>query len=160
MSDNFEFFWGGECSQWTISPFTIGRLEFNCCEQWMMYNKARVFCDVESAVLIMQTHRPDVQKALGRDVANFEDEVWMEYAYDIVVQGNRAKFGTIQVFNDYLRSTGDKILVEASPSDRRWGIGMREGAPGIEDPSNWRGENLLGKAIMQVREELFGIPAP
>lgn len=156
MKDEFIFFWGGFMSQWSPSPFTIGRLKFTCAEQWMMYNKAKVFCDTETAVLIMQSERPDVQKALGRGVANYNDDEWMETAYDVVVQGNRAKFGTIKEFNNQLRSTGNKILVEASPTDRRWGIGLREGAPGIEDPSNWKGENLLGKAIMQVRGELFG----
>lgn len=156
MSDKYEFFYGGYCSQWTPSPFQIGRLTFNCAEQWMMYNKAARFGDVETAVLIMLTSDPREQKALGRQVANYDDDEWMEIAYDVVVQGNRAKFGTLPLFNDYLRSTGDKIIVEASPTDTRWGIGMREGAPGIEDPSNWRGANLLGKAIMQVRDELFG----
>jgi len=154
--DNFIFFWGGPFSQWTPSQFEIGPLSFTCCEQWMMYNKAKLFCDLESAVRIMQTSDPREQKALGREVANYDDDTWMEEAFDIVVQGNRAKFGTIPLFNQILRDTGDKIIVEASAHDRRWGIGLSENAEGIEDPSRWRGENLLGKAIMQVRDELFG----
>ncbi len=156
MSDKFVFFWGGFLSQWAPSPFKIGRLTFTCAEQWMMYKKAELFNDVETAVLIMQTDRPNEQKALGREVANYDDDAWMEIAYDVVVQGNRAKFGQLHLMNEQLRLTGDKILVEASPHDRRWGIGMAEHEKGIEDPSNWRGENLLGKAIMQVRDELFG----
>ena len=156
MSDKFVFFWGGFLSQWAPSPFTIGRLRFTCAEQWMMYKKAELFQDVETAVLIMRTDQPNEQKALGRGVANYDDDAWMEIAYDVVVQGNRAKFGQLKVFNDQLRATGDKIIVEASPHDRRWGIGMAEHEAGIEDPANWRGENLLGKAIMQVRDELFG----
>ncbi len=155
-TDRFIFFWGGPFSQWTPSEFNIGTLTFTCCEQWMMYNKAKMFCDVEAAVRIMLTKDPSQQKAIGREVANFEDDTWMEEAYDIVVQGNRAKFGTIPMFNQILRDTEDKTIVEASPHDRRWGIGMREDAAGIEDPSNWRGQNLLGQAIMQVRDELFG----
>ena len=157
MSEKFEFFWGGYCSQWAPSPMNIGRLKFTCAEQWMMYNKAHIFNDTETAVLIMQTSEPKEQKRLGRDVANFDDDIWMESAYDIVVQGNRAKFSQNPVFHQYLKDTGQKIIVEASPYDRRWGIGLGEMNPDRFDPSNWKGENLLGKAIMQVREEMFGI---
>lgn len=152
----YKFFYGGPFSQWAHSPFVIDGITFNTCEQWMMWNKAQLFGDLESARKILETTDPAVQKRLGRQVKNFVDEEWMKVAYDIVVAGNRAKFSQNPAFNEALKKTCGQLLVEASPVDRRWGIGMREGEDGIENPSNWKGDNLLGKAITQVRQEMFG----
>lgn len=151
---NYEFFWSGPFSQWYKAPFIIDGRKFNTCEQWMMWNKAMLFNDTETAEAILKTSDPRQQKALGRAVKNFDDAKWMAVAYDIVVQGNRSKFTQNPQLFETLKATGDKTLVEASPYDRRWGIGMGEDDPGIEDPKNWRGENLLGKALTQVRDEL------
>jgi ribA/ribD-fused uncharacterized protein len=152
----YHFFWGGPFSQWAKSPFTIDDLNFNTCEQWMMFQKAIIFGDAETAMKIIKQSDPKAQKALGRQVKNFDDDVWMAEAYDIVVAGNRAKFTQNPKLMDALRYTIGQELVEASPYDRRWGIGMAVGDPGIGDPKNWRGDNLLGKAITQVRIELLG----
>lgn len=154
--NNYEFFWGGPFSQWAESNFTIDGVTFNTCEQWMMYNKAKLFGDIETLQSIMDTPFPNEQKALGRKVKNFDDAKWMEVAYDIVVEGNRAKFNQNPKLMKDLEDTCGKLLVEASPYDKRWGIGMAAGDPGIEDPVNWKGDNLLGKAITQVRIEIFG----
>lgn len=152
----YVFFWGGPCSQWAYSPFTIDYRTFNTAEQWMMWNKAKMFNDTDAAHKIMVAKSPREQKKIGRQVKGFDDGKWMSRAFDIVVEGNRAKFTQNPEFRKYLENTRGKVLVEASPYDRRWGIGLKEGAKGIEDPSNWRGDNLLGKAITQVRIEMFG----
>ena len=153
---NFHFFWGGPFSQWHHSPFNHASMKFNSCEQWMMYHKAMMFNDTNTAKAIMVSQNPAEQKKFGRKVKNFDDNKWMKEAYNIVVEGNRAKFQQNSELFEVLRGTSGKLLVEASPYDRRWGIGMAKDDPGIEDPANWRGDNLLGKAITQVRLELIG----
>ncbi len=153
---NYHLFYGGPFSQWAKSPFTIDRIEFNCAEQWMMFNKALLFGDQETADKIMSTNRPDRQKSFGRQVKNFNDRQWMQVAYNLVVEGNRAKFEQNPDFANHLESTGSCIIVEASPWDKRWGIGLAEDDPRALDESQWQGDNLLGKAIMQVRFEMFG----
>jgi ribA/ribD-fused uncharacterized protein len=160
----YKFFWNGPFSQWHNSQFIIDmesefeqyQTEFNCCEQWMMFNKAWMFGDKDTAYRIMDTKYPRIQKALGRQVKNFDDNKWMQVAYNIVVHGNMAKFTQNEELLQVLKETCGMELVEASPYDTRWGIGMGENDPGILDSSNWKGENLLGKAITQVRIELFG----
>ncbi len=152
----FNFFWNGPFSQWAKSPFEIDGVKFNTCEQYMMYKKAMLFKDSSIAQEILKTSDPRKQKSLGRQVKNFDDSVWMVHAYNYVVEGNRAKFSQNDELATLLKATCGQTLVEASPYDRRWGIGMMEGDIGIEDPKNWHGENLLGKAITQVRLEMFG----
>ena len=93
-------------------------------------------------------------KALGRKVEGFEQSVWDKYKYSIVLNGNYAKFIQNQDQLDFLLSTGDKVLVEASPYDTIWGIGMQETDPQVHNPFLWKGENLLGFALMEVRNEL------
>ena len=154
----YVFFYGGPFSQWARSPFTFDRfgLTFNCAEQYMMYRKAKMFNDVESAKAIMATNYPWEQKAIGRHVKNFDDAVWMKDAVNIVYHGNFLKFTQNEDFKKELEATKGKLLVEASPTDTRWGIGMYEGQAGIEDPSNWKGENLLGKVLTDLRIAMFG----
>lgn len=149
------FFWSGPFSQWYKAPMQINGMTFNCCEQWMMYNKAIMFGDMETANAIMANSNPREQKMLGRQVKGFNDDIWMQTAFDIVVQGNMAKFSQNPDLLAYMIETKDLEIVEASPYDTRWGIGMYETDEGIEDPANWRGENLLGKAIMVARERLL-----
>lgn len=156
MSDKFVFFWGGPFSQWMYSPFERDGMTFVTAEQWMMYQKAIAMADAASAAKIMATEDPREQKALGRKVANYNDMKWMRVAYNVVVEGNLSKFSQNADCMEALKQSRGKIIVEASPYDKRWGIGMAEGAEGIEDPANWKGENLLGKAIMDVRTYLLG----
>lgn len=151
----YHFFWRGPFSQWAASPF-IDRngIRFNCCEQWMMYCKANLFDDGDTAIEILQTDDPKEQKDLGRKVKNFNVEKWQTFRFGIVWQGNFYKFTQNPDLQTELLQTGNKILVEASPWDKIWGIGMREESEGIEDPSNWKGLNLLGRAITSVRDVL------
>lgn len=154
--EDFVFFWGGPFSQWFPSEFVRDGRTFTCAEQWMMYNKAIMFNDRDTMEKIMATPHPNEQKKLGRKVKNFSDEVWMKDAYNIVVQGNLSKFSQNKACMDYMIATAGREIVEASPYDRRWGIGLGENTPGIEDRSTWRGENLLGRAIMDARLYLIG----
>jgi ribA/ribD-fused uncharacterized protein len=153
-TNKYEFFWGGIYSQWYPSPVVIDGMEFNCMEQWMMWNKAKLFGDDEVAELIMEATHPSTQKGLGREVKGFDREKWDAIAYDVVVKGNYAKFTQHKNLQKELLETKDLVLVEASPYDTIWGIGMGEGSPGVEDEKNWKGLNLLGKAITEVKKRI------
>ena len=151
-TDKYVFFWNGIYSQWYKSSVTIDGINFNCMEQWMMYNKAILFNDQVMADLIMSSDNPGEQKRYGRRVENFNAKKWDAVGFDIVKKGNFEKFTQDKNLQKQLLKTGNKTLVEASPYDKIWGIGMMENDPGVEDSSNWNGQNLLGKAITEVRE--------
>lgn len=152
MEDTYHFFWKGPLSQWVRSPFKAYNIEFVCCEQWMMYQKAILFEDKEIANEILETTNPKIQKDLGRKVRGFDEKVWDEIKYKTVMFGNILKFQQNPEHRKILLSTGDKLLVEASPYDRIWGIGYRE-EDALANESSW-GQNLLGKALVEVREIL------
>lgn len=147
---------GKSClSQWWPTNFKDSRgREYKTSEQWMMAEKARVFSDLEILERILSTEDPKEAKQLGREVTYFDDNIWSEKSYDIVVEGNLLKFDQNKELKDYLISTGDSILVEASPYDKIWGIGMKQDDEGIKNPKNWKGKNLLGFALMEVRDLL------
>lgn len=157
QTEKFVFFYGGFMSQWIESPFIDyeSMLVFNTAEQWMMYKKAKYFNDVHTASLIMETPHPAEQKRLGRRVKGFNDKKWDKVKYNVVYNGNLMKFTQNEWCWSQLIMTNKLILVEASPTDKVWGIGMSQDAEGIEDRNNWQGENLLGKAIMEVRDVLM-----
>jgi len=154
--NNFFFFYRTKdiFSQWYPCNFIIDHNFFNCAEQWMMYSKALLFKDVEIAKKILETKEPRIQKELGRKVKFFDLSIWNEKAQKIVYQGNFAKFNQNEHLKKILLSTGNKILVEASPHDAIWGVGMSEDNPDILDPKKWKGTNWLGEVLMQVREDL------
>ena len=152
--DSYVFFYGGIYSQWHHAPMTIDGRVFNCAEQWMMYNKATLFGAVGVALAIMATPRPDEQKALGRKVKGYDDAKWASVAQKIVFDGNLAKFTQHQSLRAQLLATGDALIVECSPTDERWGIGLSVNDPRVWDPRQWRGSNWLGQAIMKVRDAL------
>jgi len=145
----YVFFWNGEFSQWYIEDIRIGGMTFNCCEQYMMYRKAMTFCDTVAASLILETKQPKLQKAIGREVKNFDAVIWNPLARDIVKDANYAKFTQHQYLKDNLLNTEDRIIVEASPFDRIWGIGF-DSQHAMSNIDKW-GTNWLGEAIMQVR---------
>lgn len=161
--DDFLFFWGHRkgkkigktCfSQWYEIDFEVDGHKYNCAEQYMMSQKAWLFRDFETFAKILDATDPKEIKALGREVRNFDPKKWNEHKFEIVKKGNFSKFSQNQALKDFLLSSGHKIIVEASPYDTIWGIGMKDTAPGIENPSNWKGENLLGFALMEVRDQL------
>ena len=120
----------------------------------MMVAKARIFEDEEVEKEIMNTSDPKLMKALGRKVRNFDPQVWDKLKYSIVLNGNYYKFTQNKEMMDFLLSTGDKILVEASPMDTIWGIGLGKDNEKAHNIASWRGKNLLGFALMEVRDEI------
>jgi ribA/ribD-fused uncharacterized protein len=154
ITDKFVFFWGGTFSQWCPSTFEIGGFQYNCCEQYMMAQKALFFDDFEIYNKIMETSHPAQQKALGRKVKGFDKEKWESVCREIVYDANFAKFTQNPKMMAELIETGDREIVEASPEDKIWGIGLHENDARVHDKSQWQGTNWLGEAIMQVREKL------
>ncbi|EKT4550826.1 NADAR family protein [Flavobacterium psychrophilum] len=140
--------------QWRPSDFEVDIDKYSCTEQYMMAEKARLFEDKEIEKQIMQTSDPKEMKALGKKVKNFDQTVWDKVKYSIVLNGNYYKFSQNKEMRDFLISTGDKILVEASPLDAIWGIGLGEDNPKAHNPTTWRGKNLLGFALMELRDEM------
>lgn len=155
-TETMVLFWQppGVFGQWTPSRFVVDGVTYGCAEQFMMAEKARLFGDEATRAKILATDSPRDYKALGRSVAGFVQAVWDRECLEIVVRGNRAKFGQNPDLRAALLATGDKLLVEASPLDRVWGVGLRADDPRIHDPASWRGQNRLGEALMRVRAEL------
>jgi ribA/ribD-fused uncharacterized protein len=153
-TSKYVFFWNGIYSQWHKANMTVLDIEYNSCEQYMMHQKALLFGDLETAELIMQESNPREQKRFGRMVKGFDKALWDKNSLAIVYAGNLAKFSQNEGLKKELLATGSRVLVEASPVDNIWGIGLADDARGVEDPSNWKGLNLLGQAIMLVRNEL------
>ena len=121
----------------------------------MMAEKVRLFNDTDMLEHIMRAVSPNEMKAYGRAVQNFEKSVWESHCYQIVKKANIAKFSQHSELLRYLLGTGDRILVEASPRDRIWGIGMGGSNPDAENPMKWRVRHLLGFALTEVRDELL-----
>lgn len=141
-------------SQWWPSAFTVDGVGYPTAEHWMMAGKARAFDDDEALRRVLAADDPAAAKRAGREVRGFDSAAWAARRVDVVVAGNRAKFGSAPALAGYLRSTGDAVLVEASPTDRIWGVGLDADDPRVADPDRWRGANLLGFALMRVRDTL------
>jgi len=147
-------FWGSWPSQWHPARFVVDGVEYNCCEQFMMAEKARVFGDAEALAKILASKSPRAQKALRRTVRNFDKATWDGVCRGIVYAGNLARFSQDEALRRALLATGEKTIVEASPTDRIWGIGLSQDDPRAQDPAQWRGTNWLGIVLMQVRASL------
>ena len=151
------YFYGGPLSQWFKAPFrqrfvASGALyRFNCAEQYMMAAKASLFGDRAAFDAIMRASEPAAQKKLGRSVAGFSQTVWDDSISEILIRGNLGKFHQQPQLLEYLLSTGERRLVEGSPTDRIYGVGLSYDDPAIEDEAQWRGSNLLGNALQIVR---------
>lgn len=141
-------------SQWYPCEFEAEGTKYTSAEQYMMAEKARLFGDEEIRAQILKTSDPAICKKLGRKVRNFNQEKWNKNRENIARKGNFYKFSQNAKLREFLLSTGDKILVEASPRDRIWGIGMGKSNPDALDPAKWRGRNLLGFSIMSVRKKI------
>jgi len=159
------FFWGHQpandgsitqscLSQWYAAPFTIAEVAYPTAEHWMMASKARLFADDGTLKQILDSADPKTAKALGRQVKNFDDKIWTENCRRLVTEGNLAKFGQNDPLRAFLLSTDDHVLVEASPYDRIWGIGLAAKDEKAKQPATWQGQNLLGFALMDVRATL------
>ncbi len=159
----FLFFWGhrperdgsvgaGCLSQWWPAPFTVDGITYATAEHYMMWRKATLFGDEVMAGRILVAPHPHAAKALGGRVARFDQQTWDEHRFAIVVAGNRAKFGQHPALREFLLGTGRRVLVEASPVDRIWGSRLSRDDPAAADPARWRGLNLVGFALMEVRD--------
>jgi ribA/ribD-fused uncharacterized protein len=147
---------GAGClSQWWPADFTVGGVVYRTAEHFMMAGKARLFGDEETAAAIVAADHPKQAKDLGRRVRGFDDDAWTAARFDLVVRGNLAKFGQNDGLREFLLGTGRRVLVEASPVDRVWGIGLAADDERAEHPARWNGLNLLGFALMEVRQALF-----
>ncbi|MBK8980187.1 MAG: NADAR family protein [Planctomycetes bacterium] len=155
-TERFVMFWKPPAvfSQWTPSRFEVDGVGYSHAEQFMMAEKARLFGDEAMLAKILASDDPREQKRLGQAVREFDEATWVAQRLAIVVRGNLAKFGQSERRRTLLLATGDRTLVEASPVDRIWGIGLRADHPDAQQPSRWRGLNLLGQALMAVREQL------
>ena len=163
----FVFFWGHHSydnkvtksclSQWWPCTFMSNNIVYNCAEQYMMSEKAKFFNDQQTYQLIMKESSPKIIKQLGRSVKNYNFEEWQKNKVKIVVQGNLLKFSQNEELKKFLIDTGDKILVEASPYDRIWGIGLDENNQDAKNIYKWKGENLLGFSLMEVRDIIKSI---
>ncbi|MGQ4384407.1 NADAR family protein [Streptomyces sp. SAS_270] len=141
-------------SQWWPSPFTVEGVRYATAEHWMMAGKARLFGDAEAERQAVEARSPALAKKVGRLVRAFDDSVWDRERYEIVVEGSVHKFAAYPDLRTFLLATGDRVLVEASPVDRVWGIGLAADDERAAHPEKWRGPNLLGFALMEARERL------
>ncbi|MFD3793966.1 NADAR family protein [Streptomyces californicus] len=146
---------GASClSQWWPSPFTVDGVAYASAEHWMMAAKARLFGDPEAERAALSATSPAAAKKAGRLVRGFDEDVWTRERFALVVEGSLHKFGQDPELAGFLLSTGDRVLVEASPLDRIWGVGLAADDERVERPREWRGLNLLGFALMEARERL------
>jgi len=163
---NFVLFWGHQpsadgsitksCfSQWYKAPFVIDGNRYNTAEHYMIAEKARLFGDENTLNRILKAKNPAEAKKLGRLVIGFNEEKWLEHRFDIVCRANYAKFSQDSRLKQFLINTGNKVMVEASPVDKIWGVGLSATHDHIYNPRLWKGLNLLGYALMVVREQLL-----
>ncbi|MFE8971430.1 NADAR family protein [Streptomyces albogriseolus] len=146
---------GASClSQWWPSPFTVDGVEYATAEHWMMAAKARLFGDAEGERRVLAAGHPSEAKKAGRLVRGFDEGIWRRERFGIVVTGSEHKFAAHGGLRSFLLRTGDRVLVEASPVDRVWGIGLAADDEAAADPARWRGPNLLGFALMEARRRL------
>ncbi len=143
-------------NQWYKATFFSAedKEEFLTAEHYMMYKKAIFFKDDNIAKKILETKSPREVQLLGREVKNYDDKLWQNISFDVVVSGNLKKFENDKEIKEYLLSTCDKILVEASPIDTIWGIGLGKNDKKAINPKIWLGKNKLGFALMEVRKRL------
>jgi len=154
LDKKYYFFWGGPFSNWHPSWFDVDGIDFNCGEQYFMYVKAMTFGDTETADKILKETEPRKQKALGRQVKNFDPEMWDDVCYELIKKGLRAKFLQNPDLYAELISHKDELIVEASPQDRMWGIGFSK-FDALANKDNW-GKNLLGKILTTLAWEFSG----
>ena len=166
LRPHYLFFWGhrslpgGEIgkpclSQWWPTKFSVAGISYVTAEHFMMAEKARLFDDEDTRSKIIEAPTPKLAKQLGRQVSNFKEEVWRDARFQFVVEGNYAKFNQNPELAAFLLGTGNKLLVEASPTDSIWGIGLAAADERAKNPERWRGLNLLGFALMEVRHRLI-----
>lgn len=152
--EKFVFFWSGPFSQFARSPFVLDGISYVCAEQYMMHRKALLFGDAEIARRILSEKKPDAQKALGRRVRGFDSAAWDREKVGVVTAGSEAKFRQNRGVRRKLFQTLGATLVEASPLDAVWGIGLSAEDTRACDRAQWLGQNMLGQILTEVRDRL------
>lgn len=156
VTDKYVLFWGTIFSNFAHTPYiSFDGIKFSCTEQEFMYRKAKLFNDEEIANKILKTSDPKVIKFLGRKVKNFDNVIWDNIRYDVMYSACYSKFTQNEKAKKELLSYPNKEFVEASPFDRIWGIGLGEYDYRANDSNQWKGKNLLGKIITQIRDEIM-----
>ncbi len=159
------FFWGNQparngsvtkacLSQWWMANFVVAGITYRSAEHWMMAEKARLFNDERTREMILAAQSPAEAKKLGRQIQAFDPGLWEAKKTEIVRIGNLHKFSQHQDLLKFLLATNGRILVEASPVDTIWGIGLDADSPDAATPTRWQGPNLLGFILMEVRDQL------
>ena len=141
-------------SNWFKAPIYMDGVDYPTVEHYMMYKKAMMMNDEETAKKILEAEKPSEVKALGKKVQNFDQELWDKQKFEIVYEANLAKYKQNPELQEKLLATGDKIIAEAADYDPIWGIGLSCDNPDLLDESKWTGQNLLGQVLMQVRTAL------
>ena len=147
-------FSNGYLSNWYHSPFTINGICYDSIEQYMMYQKALTFNDVETAEKILKTKNFREVKNLGRQVKNYNDTIWNGIRQIVVYEGLLAKFSQNEDIKNQLLNTGNEVLVECSATDKIWAISLTIDNVDSKDMTKWKGQNLLGFSLMKVRDKL------
>lgn len=152
----YTFFWkdASPFSQWHKAGFTIDGVHYKTAEHWMMWKKAMQFGDALKAEEILQAKHPKDAKQKGREVAGFDSYEWGQSCKRFVYEGNYAKFTQNPALLQVLIGTGDTLLVEASPYDKIWGIGLDEETARRTPASKWPGTNWLGEILTTLRDDL------
>ena len=153
--NKYTFFWSGPFSQWHPSVFIVDGVRYGCAEQYMMHKKALLFGDLAIAEKILATSEPKEQKALGRQVHGFDERTWNAIARDVVLRGSLAKFTQNRELREALLATAGTLLVEASPVDKIWGIGLSAEKAKTTSAADWPGSNWLGLTLTEVRDALI-----
>ena len=146
--EEFGFF-----SQWYPKTFHVDGQRYYTAEHWMMATKAKFFGDMQTYKMILDEPEPEKVRDLGRLIKPFDSKVWAQHSFEVVLSGNRVKFQDSDL-KERMLATGDRLLVEASPTDRLWGIGY-DAAHAADHFDEW-GQNLMGTVMMQIRAELRG----
>lgn len=155
ITEKYTFFWKDKIGQWNLTDFKDNQnIIYSSAEQYMMAKKALLFNDEEIYQNIMSEKSPKIIQELGRKIKNFDQKTWDAHAQIIVYQGNYFKFTQNKELYGLLKSTGETILVEASPFDLIWGVGLSVEDEKIFDDLNWRGKNLLGYLLTFLRDNI------
>lgn len=152
----FTYFWKSDSpfSNWYMANFSVNNIVYNCSEQYMMYKKAELFGDKEAMEKILKSKSPRDQKAEGRKVKNFDTVIWESKCKQIVYEACKAKFQQNSQLLKMLMATEGTELVEASPYDNIWGIGLSEDDPRAKNKSTWQGKNWLGEVLTKLRNDI------
>jgi len=153
-TDTHIYFWDGFLSNFYICELKENGIVYNSSECYFMAKKAETFKDFDSLDKILLAKTPYKQKSLGKKIKAFDEKIWEEVRFQIMVDGLALKFGQNQDLKKMLLDTSCKVLVEGSPYDKIWGVGIHYLDDSILDENNWNGLNLLGKALMIVRESI------